>query len=515
MTSGISSMAATSTPCKGPAPPNATSENLRGSIPFWMVRERIALAMLLLTIVRTPSAASRRSRRRRSARSPTARRAASAARFISPPRHPAGPAPPRARVAAGRTAPRPPPAGHPRCRSGQKREHRLVGHHSRRRHAAIGRHDVEFGGQSGIVQSLAEPAHVVLHARADERVHGRRREALEFPELRGDSRRRGHEGVRVLLENELASAFLVTGIEVGEKETHGNGLDAFSLEHARRSTHAFLVQRDQDVAPGRHNTLAHSFAVAPADERPVLPGQLLHDGVVFGPLVTPDMDDVTVASRRDQPGAGATILEHGIGGDGRAVEHVADLRRRDTVPLAELADPAEDTRRGIGRRRGNLVNERRVALGIREHKVGKRPADIDAHELHDNALRAVTSAATIVASEKPVVRVPKAWRAGEVGFGVNPEGSSGRALNIPDVGSVPEKARSLIALTSAASTPPPLGRNQALLPTGARDRRPSSLAVEQVGCHNPRQEKSIGYQSRAADGWLPPARSMGITSGGR
>ena len=86
ITSGISSMAATSAPWSGPAPPNATSEKPRGSMPFWIVRERMALAMLLLRMVRTPSAAATSSRPRRPASSAMARRAADRSSFISPPR---------------------------------------------------------------------------------------------------------------------------------------------------------------------------------------------------------------------------------------------------------------------------------------------------------------------------------------------------------------------------------------------------------------------------------------------
>ena len=55
---GIPSERATSAACRGPAPPKATSVNWRGSWPFWIVRERIAFAMLWLTSVITPAAAS-------------------------------------------------------------------------------------------------------------------------------------------------------------------------------------------------------------------------------------------------------------------------------------------------------------------------------------------------------------------------------------------------------------------------------------------------------------------------
>ena len=52
------SESATSAACSGPAPPNATSANSRGSWPFSIVRERIARAMFEFAIVRIPSAVS-------------------------------------------------------------------------------------------------------------------------------------------------------------------------------------------------------------------------------------------------------------------------------------------------------------------------------------------------------------------------------------------------------------------------------------------------------------------------
>ena len=86
MTSGMPSMSATSAPCSGPAPPNATSAKSRGSMPFCTVRERMALAMLLLMTVSTPSAASSfvRPSARPAPRSRDAR--ASSSSFMLPPR---------------------------------------------------------------------------------------------------------------------------------------------------------------------------------------------------------------------------------------------------------------------------------------------------------------------------------------------------------------------------------------------------------------------------------------------
>ena len=129
--------------------------------------------------------------------------------------------------------------------------------------------------------------------------------------------------------------------------------------------------------------LGHREAVAAAHEGPVLPGDLLPDRVVLGPLVTSDVDDVAIALAGDHPGAGALVGEDRIGGDGGAVEQMPDLGRRERLALAEFAHRGQHAERGVGRGRRHLVNADVVRLGIREHDVGEGPPDIDSDELHD------------------------------------------------------------------------------------------------------------------------------------
>ena len=89
-TSGISSMSATSAACSGPAPPNATSANSRGSCPFSIVRDRIARAMFELAIVRIPSAVSRTPMPSCSARRSTAACGGVAVQLHAPAEEPLG-----------------------------------------------------------------------------------------------------------------------------------------------------------------------------------------------------------------------------------------------------------------------------------------------------------------------------------------------------------------------------------------------------------------------------------------
>ena len=58
MTSRAATASASATPCSGPAPPNGTRENSRGSTPLATEFERMASAMLELITRMMPSAAS-------------------------------------------------------------------------------------------------------------------------------------------------------------------------------------------------------------------------------------------------------------------------------------------------------------------------------------------------------------------------------------------------------------------------------------------------------------------------
>jgi hypothetical protein len=71
--------------CSGPAPPKATRANSLGSYPCWTDTSRSAPTMFSLTMSMIPAAASSIGRPIAVATCPTAARAASASRVISPP----------------------------------------------------------------------------------------------------------------------------------------------------------------------------------------------------------------------------------------------------------------------------------------------------------------------------------------------------------------------------------------------------------------------------------------------
>ena len=212
---------------------------------------------------------------------------------------------------------------------------------------------------------LLKPRDVVAHFRPDEAVHRRGREAFELAELRRHIRRMRDETVRIFLGDDGAGAFLVPRVEIGEQEADRDRRHAFGLQGARR---------DQPLPDG--------LAMPPPHQRPILPGDLLHDRVMLRALMTADMQDVAIARSRDHPRRRAVMLEDRVGRDRGAVQHERDALTRDPVALAELDQSAHDAVRRIVRRRRHLVCHGFSACGVRIGEVGERPADIDSDEFH-------------------------------------------------------------------------------------------------------------------------------------
>ncbi len=285
-------------------------------------------------------------------------------------------------VAPARERARPVAADHARRRAREQGEHRPLGHHGGRRHAAVGGHDAQVGLEARRLDLRFEARDVVAHLGTDEGVHRRRGEALELAELRRHRGGGGGEALGIVLAHDRHGARLVRRVEIGEQEADGDGLHARFLELAHGLAHAFLVERLQHLALGRHQPLRHRLAMAALDQRPVLPGDVLHDRVVLRPLVAADVQDIAIAAGRDHAGHGAVVLEDGVGGDGGAVEHHVDRLARDVVLVAQRHQPLHDAARGVVGRRRDLVHGRAAGIRVGIDQIRERPAHIDADQPH-------------------------------------------------------------------------------------------------------------------------------------
>ena len=293
-------------------------------------------------------------------------------------------------VASARQAARPVAADHAGRRTREQGEHGPFGHHAGRGDAAVRRHDAQIGLEARGADLQFQPRHVVAHLGADEGVHRRRREALELAELRRHRRGGRGEALGIFLAHDRERARLVRGIEVGEQEADGDRLHARLFQLAHRLAHAGFVERLQHLALGRHQPLLHRLAMAALDQRPVLPGDVLHDRVVLRPLVAADMQDVAIAAGRDHAGDGAVVLEDGVGGDGGAVEHHVDGLARNPVLVAKRHQARDHAARRIVRGCGHLVDSRLAGLGVGIDQVREGAAHVDAdqsHTLHSQRFR--------------------------------------------------------------------------------------------------------------------------------
>ena len=152
-------------------------------------------------------------------------------------------------------------------------------------------------------------------------------------------------------------------------------LNSFMASATSRS-----FERRLDLAVGRHDAFGHRDAVAPLDQRPLLPGDLEMQREIIRPLVPADVQDVAEVSRRQHPDFGAVVLDRDVGGDRRPVHDQRHVIGTNAGNLAQLAQPLEHALGLVMRGAGDLVDEDAVVR--LENEVGVGPADIDAYARH-------------------------------------------------------------------------------------------------------------------------------------
>ena len=190
----------------------------------------------------------------------------------------------------------------------------------------------------------------------------------------------------MLLGDDLGGAPLVLGVEVGEEEADRDRVDARSAAAARRGPRTSSSSSGSSTSPagGPIRSLT-TMTVAALDERPGLPGDVLHDRVVLRALVAADVDDVAEARVVIIPVArrGARAPR-----SSRPSSRGRPRRCRPARPRqgAELHEPGDQRPRRVLGRRAYLVDVHRPRLGVVQHEVGERAADVDADNPHPTAI---------------------------------------------------------------------------------------------------------------------------------
>ena len=168
------------------------------------------------------------------------------------------------------------------------------------------------------------------------------------------------------------------GIDEGEEIAHRDGLRAVPLEGGDLAPHLLLVERHEHAAAS-----FQALADAPAAPPRCHEGRRLriHVEVVHArALLPPQLEHVLEALCGEHGGDGALLLEHGIGGDGGAVDEALD-GRGGRARLREHAAHGDGHALEEILGRGRDLGQDEAALPVEGHDVGEGAADVDA-DLH-------------------------------------------------------------------------------------------------------------------------------------
>ena len=186
-------------------------------------------------------------------------------------------------------------------------------------------------------QPVLKPRQIALHPGPHIGVRADRVEPLELAHLRTDLRRDRDGDVQLGGQN-LAGALLVCRVHVGMDEADRDRPEPLVPDMAGQPLQFGFVQCRQflplraDPACDRESILARDQWLGQPDVQVVL----------RKPVLGPHLDHVAEAFRRHQRRPRAPPLDQRIGGQRRAVDDDADLRRRNTGDVGHDGNPVQD-----------------------------------------------------------------------------------------------------------------------------------------------------------------------------
>ena len=183
---------------------------------------------------------------------------------------------------------------------------------------------MQIGGEAFAAEAAGQPGDVVAQPRPDKGVEQGRGKALELAELRRHFGGGADEAIRELLAHDLTRPLLMRRVQIGEQKA-----DAIASTPAARSARAAsrtaASSSGTSTSPrGGARRSGDRQAMTAADQRPILPRNLLADRIMLRPLVAADVDDIAIAGSGDHAGHRPVMLQHGVGADRRAVQHMVD-----------------------------------------------------------------------------------------------------------------------------------------------------------------------------------------------
>ena len=100
------------------------------------------------------------------------------------------------------------------------------------------------------------------------------------------------------------------------------------------------------------------------------------------PLMARDVQDVAKAVIGDHAHLRPAMFQHGVGGDGGAVQHEIDITVRNARQRAQLLHAGHHATRRVVGGGGHLVDDLSAAVGIGPDQIGERSTHIDPDHIH-------------------------------------------------------------------------------------------------------------------------------------
>ncbi len=243
----------------------------------------------------------------------------------------------------------------------------------RRQQAAGGVHEAQLAAEAAGVQLALQLGDVAAHQRLHIGVGAGGVAALVLPQLRHHVGRDGDRDVGERRADDGRCLLLMRWIAVGVEEADGDRLDPFGYQALRHGAHLVGIERGQHVAVAV-DAFRHLQAMAARHQRV---GELQEQVVDVVALLGAHLQDVAEAARGDQAQARAGALDQGVGDQGGAVDHVADVGERELGGVQQFGEALQRADRGVVRRGQALVEADFVALRVEQDEVGEGAADVE------------------------------------------------------------------------------------------------------------------------------------------
>ena len=243
----------------------------------------------------------------------------------------------------------------------------------RRHHAAVGLHDAKGAAEAGGAEHFFQRDQIAADQRADVGIQHRRRRALVLAELAQNLVRQRDISFGKLLTQQLAKPLLMRRIGVGMEQADRDAFDAGVFERADRCRRRVFVERRQHLAGGIEPLVHFQAQIARHQRHRPFEKQI----VALRPVAPADLVNIAKPFGRDQPGARAFVLEHGVDRHGRAVHEETRAGDVDIGAFQTIVDAARQIVR-----RGQRLAAKHLAVVVDGHQIGKRSAYIncDSHE---------------------------------------------------------------------------------------------------------------------------------------